>query len=143
MLKLPYDKLLGAADANDRKRIATRIDKTFAAAQAVLERFAYFALKGTERTLHSSALLVPLDAPGPVVLDATANEDFIYKLMEDRAVIIPTPAGVRDYSNVTLHVAWTSGGTGKSVMVERAKTRFPRLIEDLMQRLGPERKVFF
>jgi len=28
MLKLPYDKFIGAADANDRKRIATRIDKT-------------------------------------------------------------------------------------------------------------------
>jgi hypothetical protein len=28
-------------------------------------------------------------------------------------------------------------------MVERAKTRFPRLIEELTRRLGPERSVFF
>src|SRR5262249_46222753 len=74
---------------------------------------------------------------------ATAREDFIYKLMEDRAVIIPTPSGVRDYSSVALHVARTRAGLGKGVMVERAKTRFPRLIDDLTRRLAPERKMFF
>ena len=76
------------------------------------------------------------------MLDATAREDFIYKLMEDRAVTIPTPPGVRDYGSVTLHVARTSSGIGKGTMVERAKTRFSRLIDDLTQRLGPERKMF-
>lgn len=143
MLKLPYDRYMGKDDANDRKRMAARIDKTLAAAEAVLDQHAYFALKGAEPTLNSSALLVPLDAPGPVVLDATAREDFIYKLMEDRALIIPTPAGVRDYGTVTLHVAWTGTGTGKDAMRTRAKTRFPRLIEDLTQRVGSERKLFF
>jgi hypothetical protein len=142
MLRLPYDKYLGKADESDRRRIATRIDKTLAAAEAVLDNWAYFALKGQQPTLNSSALVVPLDAPGPVVLDATAREDFIYKLMEDRAQIIPTPAGVRDYSSVTLHVARTLG-IGKGTMVERAKTRFPRLIEDLTKRLTPDRSVFF
>ena len=48
-----------------------------------------------------------------MVLDATAREDFIYELMEDRAVIIPTPPGVRDYSSVTLHVARTSRGSAR------------------------------
>jgi hypothetical protein len=143
MLKLPYDRYVGKADEADRKRIATQTDKTLAAAEAVLDQYAYFALKGSQPTLNSSALLVPLDAPGPVVLDATAREDFIYKLMEDRADIIPTPPGVRDYSRVTLHVAWTKSGVGKGAMVEHAKKRFPRLIEDLSQRLSAERSVFF
>ncbi|WP_420966831.1 hypothetical protein [Bradyrhizobium sp. B120] len=143
MLGLPYDNYIGKNDATERNRIAGQIDKTLAAAEAVLDQYAYFALKGKEPTLNSSALVVPLDAPGPVVLDATAREDFIYKLMEDRAVTIPTPSGVRDYSSVTLRVAWTRSGIGKGTMVERAKTRFPRLIQDLTQRLGPERKVFF
>jgi hypothetical protein len=143
MLKLPYDHYMGKADESDRKRIATQIDKTLAAAEAVLDHHAYFALRGTQPTLNTSALLVPLDAPGPVVLDATARVDFIYKLMEDRAVIIPTPSGVRDYSSVTMHVSRTRTGLGKGAMLERAKTRFPRLIHDLTQRLTPERKVFF
>ncbi|WP_245284415.1 hypothetical protein [Bradyrhizobium sp. WSM2254] len=142
MFKLPYDRVIGKADENDRRSIATRIDKTMAAAEAVLDRWAYFTLKGKLPTLNSSALLVPLDAPGPVVLDATAREDFIYELMEDRAVIIPTPPGVRDYSSVTLHVARITG-VGKGAMVERAKTRIPRLIDDLTERLTPDRSVFF
>ncbi len=74
MLKLPYDTFIGKADASERKRIATQIDKTLAAATAVLDQYAYFALKGKEPTLNSSALLVPLDAPGPVVLDAVARQ---------------------------------------------------------------------
>jgi hypothetical protein len=143
MLKLPYDQYVGKADEHERRRIATLIDRTLGAAEAVLDQYAYFALRGAQPTLNSSALLVPLDAPGPVVLDATAREDIIYKLMEDRADIIPTPPGVRDYSCVTLHVAWTRSGTGKTTMVERAKKRFPRLIEDLTERLAPERSVFF
>jgi hypothetical protein len=143
MLRVPYDQYVGKADENERKRIASIVDKTMAAAEAVPDQHAYFALKGTQATLNSSTLLVPLDAPGPVVLDATAREDFIYKLMEDRAAIIPTPPGLRNYSRVTLHVAWTRSGTGKSAMVEKAKTRFPRLIEDLTQRLTPERSAFF
>ncbi|WP_249148648.1 hypothetical protein, partial [Bradyrhizobium jicamae] len=143
MLKLPYDHYLGKIDVKERNRIATQTDKTLGAAAAVLDQYAYFALRGTEPTLNSSALLVPLDAPGPVVLDATAREDFIYKLMEDRADIIPTPPGVRNYASVTLHVARTSSGTGKAAMVENAKTRFPRLIEDLTQRLTPDRSVLF
>ena len=56
---------------------------------------------------------------------------------------IPTPSGVCDYSSVTLNVAWTRSGMGKGAMVEHAKTRFPRLIEDLTQRLDPGREVFF
>jgi hypothetical protein len=143
MLKLPYDDYVEKADESERKRIALLVDKTLAAAEAVLCQHAYFALRGRQPTLNSSAMLIPLDAPGPVVLDATAREDFIYKLMEDRAQIIQTPSGVRDYSSVTLRVAWTRSGTGKSAMVEKAKTRFPRLIEDLTQRLTPERSVFF
>jgi hypothetical protein len=133
MLRLPYDQYVGKADDNDRKRIASQVDKTLVAAEAVLDQHAYFALKGAQPTLNTSALLVPLDAPGPVVLDATAREDFLYKLMEARAYIIPTPSGVRDYSSVKLHVAHTSGGIGKNAMIAKAKTRFPRLIDDLSQ----------
>lgn len=143
MRSLPYDHYVGKSDTEDRKRIAMQTDKTLAAAEAVLDQYAYFALRGKEPTLNSSKLLVPFDAPGPVVLDATAREDFIYKLMEDRADIIPTPPGVRDYSSVTLHVARTRSGTGKTAMVENAKTRFPRLIEYLTQQLAPDRSLFF
>lgn len=143
MAKVRYDKLIGVDDDDQCKRIARRTDRTLAAAEAVLDQYAYLAQKGKEHTLNSSALAVPFDVPGPVVLDATARADFLYRLLEDRAEIITTPPDVRDYSNVTLHVAWTKDGIGKGKMVERATSRFPRLIEDLEKRLVPSSSVFF
>lgn len=139
----PFDKLMGKDDEKERQRLALRYDKLLADAEALLDQHAFMALQGTEHSLNSSALAVPLDVPGPVVLDATARVDLMYQLMEDRADIIPTPPGVRDYSNVTLHVAWTKDGIGKSKMIEHATARFARLEADLRQRLSPDRKVFF
>jgi hypothetical protein len=126
MRKLPYDKLIGKADEAERQRLAKRYDQTLAAAEALLDQYAFMTLKGTEHSLNSSALAVPLELPGPVVLDATAGVDLMYDLMEDRADIIPTPRGVRDYSNVTLHVARTER-IGKTAMEELAVPRFAAL----------------
>jgi hypothetical protein len=143
MRTLRYDKMIGKDDEEERQRIARRVDKTFSAVGALLDQHAYMTRTGTQHSLNSSALAVPFGVPGPVVLDATAGVDLLYKLMEDRAIIIPAPPGVRDYGNVTLHVAWTKGGIGKAKMVEHAMVRFPRLIADLKQRLPRDRKVFF
>lgn len=142
MRKLPYDKLIGKSDEEERQRIARRYDKTLAAAEALLDQYAFMTLKGAEHSLHSSSLAVPLELPGPVVLDATAGVDLLYELMEDRADIIPTPRGVRDYSNVTLHVARTER-IGKTAMEELAVPRFAALQADLSQRLSEDRKVLF
>src|SRR5206468_1963695 len=138
-----YDKLIGKDDDTECRRIAQRIDRTLAGAEAVLDQFAYLAQKGAEYTLNSAALAVPFDVPGPVVLDATARADFLYTLLEDRANIIPTPPDVRDYGNVRLHVGSTKDGIGKSKIVEHAKPRFSQLMADLVTRVSPERRVFF
>jgi hypothetical protein len=142
MRRLPYDKLIGKDDAQERQRLANRFDKTLAAAEALLDQYAFMALKGAEHTLNSSALAVPLELPGPVVLDATAGVDLMYELMEDRADIIPTPRGVRDYSNVTLHVARTER-IGKTAMEELAGPRFAALQSDLSGRLSTDKSVLF
>jgi hypothetical protein len=143
MRTLRYDKIIGKDDETERQRMAQRVDKTLAHAEVLLDQHAFMAQKGNQHSLNSSALAVPFDVPGPVVLDATAGVDLLYKLMEDRAVIIPTPPGVRDYGNVTLQVAWTKDGIGKTKMVEQATARFSRLEADLKERLPYDRKVFF
>jgi hypothetical protein len=66
----------------------------------------------------------------------------MYQLMEDKADIIPTPPGVRDYSNVTLHVARTAS-IGKTKMEDLAATRFPRLQANLAERLSADSRVLF
>jgi hypothetical protein len=100
------------------------------------------ALTGNQHSLNSASLAVPLELPGPVVLDATAGVDLMYQLMEDRADIAPTPPGVRDYSNVTLHVARTSS-IGKTKMEESGDKRFPQLQANLAEQLSAERRVLF
>ena len=142
MRRLPYDKLIGKDDEKERQRLANRFDKTLASAEILLDQYAFITRQGAEHSLNSSVLTVPMELPGPVVLDATAGVDLMYDLMEDRADIIPTPRGVRDYSNVTLHVARTER-IGKAAMEELAGPRFAALQADLSQRLPPERKVLF
>ena len=76
----------------ERQRLAMRYDKV---RWGWLKRFwtniAFMALSGNQHSMNSAALAVPLELPGPVVLDATAGVDLMYQLMEDRADIIPTP----------------------------------------------------
>jgi hypothetical protein len=137
-----FDKL-GALmdDTAMRLRIGRKVDRTLEQAQALFDQWGYCAKSGDEHAMHSSTLAVPLDAPGPVVLDATARADFLWDLFEDKALRILTPSHVRDYSNVTLHVARCSG-VGKRNMKEQFRARLPRLVSDLETRLGPERSVF-
>ncbi|MGC0325013.1 hypothetical protein ABIG06_005642 [Bradyrhizobium sp. USDA 326] len=137
-----FDKL-GALteDSNIRLRIGRKVDETLKHAQSLYDQWSYYAKSGDEHAMHSSSLAVPWDAPGPVVLDATARADFLWDLFEDRALRVLTPSHVRDYNNVTLHVARASG-VGKRTMKENFSTRFPRLIADLEGRLSPDRSVF-
>lgn len=139
---IAFDKL-GAMmeDTNTRLRIGRKVDETLEHAQALFDNWAYYAKSGDEHAMHSSALAVPWDAPGPVVLDATARADFLWDLFEDRALRVLTPSHVRDYSNVTLHVARASG-VGKRSMKENFSARFPRLLADLEGRLSPDRSIF-
>ncbi|MCP3405425.1 hypothetical protein [Bradyrhizobium sp. CCGB01] len=142
MLRLPYDKQIGKEDERERPRLAQRLDKVLGAAEALLDQHAFMTLSGNQHSMNSAALAVPLELPGPVVLDATASVDLMYQLMEDRADIIPTRPGVRDYSNVTLHVARTAS-IGKTKMEELASTQFPQLQANLAERLSVDRSVPF
>jgi hypothetical protein len=142
MKALPYDTLvLNENNDSSRDRIARKVDGTLRDAQAVMERWAYYALKGKEHSVNSSAFLLPWDVPGPVVLDATANANFLWDLFGSKARIVLTPPKVRDYSNVVLHVA-RAAGVGKGSMTRNAATRFPRLLAALERDLGPDRSVF-
>lgn len=95
-----------------------------------MDQYAFMVLKGAEYSLNSSTLAVPLELPGPVVLDATAGVDL--EPTEDRAAITPTPRGVRDYSNLTLMAR--TGRIGKTAMEELAAYRFAALQANLFGR---------
>jgi hypothetical protein len=141
MAPLRYDLMTLRKDSScDRQRIAGIVDATLKSCEAIMARWAYYYRKGKEDTFNSSQLLIPQDIPGPVVLDATASQNFLWKLLGSRAEIAQVPSGTRTYANVRLHVAWGSG-LGKTKMMERGKIRLPRLLANLEETLSPDRKV--
>lgn len=141
MASIRYDlKGLRKDSPHDRRRIAANVDRTLKDCEAIMARWAYYYRKGNDDTFNSSQLLIPQGLPGPVILDATASQNFLWKLLGSRAEIADVPSGTRTYANVTIHVARASG-LGKTKMTERGKVRLPRLLADLEQRLSSDRKV--
>lgn len=110
--------------------------------QIMLEGFAYYHRNGAQHSLNSSRYLIPREMPGVLLLDATARCNVTYELLAGGVTVAPVPDGVRDYGNVTLHVARTASGLGKTKMEETKQTRLPRLIDNLAEELGSGRKVF-
>jgi len=132
--------ILNTESLKDRARVADKIDRTLEAAQATLEQWHFYSRKGKLHTLNTSSLVVPDDIKGAVVLDATASQNLLYRLFEDRVDIKPV-VEARSYRNVTLHVA-RAAGVGKSTMKKLASSRVRNLIDDLSQRLPAKSKVF-
>ncbi len=142
MSGLRYDlAALHKEDPLERQRISAIVDKTLSGVEAVLSMWAYYAKAGTDHTFNVSRLLIPKDLPAPVVLDATANQNFLWELLGDRVDIKPIPPNTRNYGNVTLHMARASR-TGKGSMIEDGQTRMPRLLAELESTLGNDRRVF-
>lgn len=137
-----YDKsVLGKESNPDRHRLRDKVDETLRSVEAVMANWGYYARVGDENTLNFANLVVPDDLPGAVVMDATATQNFLWRLFEKKAQVYPAPVNARSYQNVTLHVA-RSKGVGKGAMLDNYKDRIPRLIEDLEGRLSGDRKVF-
>lgn len=142
MSALPYDRIVyDRSSTKDRTRLAERVAETITAVQSCLEQFAYYAKSGHWHSINTAALAVPLNAPGPVVLDATAKANFLWDLFEEKHQRLAVPAHARDYSNVTLHVA-RGTGLGKNAMTERLRERLPRIKKGLEESIGTERSVF-
>jgi hypothetical protein len=141
MAGIRYEQLTAGKDSSaDRRLVADKVDKTLKDCEAIMARWSYYFRKGQDDTFNSSQLLVPPGLPGPVVLDATASQNFTWRLMGDRAEVADIPPGTRAYNNVKIHVARGSG-VGKTRMSEKGKVRLPRLLANLKERLSSDRKV--
>jgi hypothetical protein len=118
------------------------VDEMLQDVEAMFASFAYYFKSGIQHSINSATYLLPPGLPGAVILDATANNDLLYQLLEGRVYVAAIPPNVRDYSNVTLHVARTSSGLGKSVCDDTKQLRLPRLAKQLAEEVGPDRSVF-
>jgi hypothetical protein len=142
MSDLPYDRIVYARNsAKDRIKLADRVAETINAVRSCLDQFAYYAKAGEWHSINSAVLAVPLNTPGPVILDATARANFLWDLFEERHEKPIVPGHARDYSSVRLHIARASG-LGKNAMIERINERLPRVQRALEAAVSPERSVF-
>lgn len=142
MRGLPYDHVVYAKSSSKRREeVAERVVRTITAIQSCLEQFAYYSKEGVWHSINSAALAIPRDAPGPVVLDATARANFLWDLFGEQCERPSVPVNARDYSSVRLHVARASG-LGKNAMVDHIKHRLPRIRRAVEAAVGSERSVF-
>ena len=141
MSRLRYDHLIkGSNDASLKMSVASRVDRALKAYEAFNLGAAYRSGKAGVFAVHASRLLLPEELHGPVILDATAEQEPIWGLLGHRVQIADKVDGVRNYRNVRLHVA-RADAVGKSSMAEHAETRLPRLLDNLREGLQ-ERRVF-
>lgn len=131
-----FDPDLFAEDA------AHNVSTVLEAVQVMLEEFAYYHRSGAQHTLNSARYIIPKGMPGVLVLDATARSNVTYELLGGGVMIADVPRGIRNYENVTLHVARTTSGMGKTKMEKTKHARLPRLAAELRKQLPGGRQVF-
>jgi hypothetical protein len=131
-----FDPTLYSEDA------AQTIDDILQDLEAMFDGYAYYYRQGAQHSLNSSRYLLPEGMPGVVILDATAHCNLLYALLESTVYLVPVPTRIRDYGNVTLHVARTSAGLGKTKMKDAKHIRLPRLAKELAEQIAPGRAVF-
>ena len=134
------DALLGYEDKTARRALAERVDRTLATMEAMRASGGYRSGTAGKFTIHTSKLLMPQDLAGPVILDATAEQDPVWGLLVRRVNVSRRVRSVRSYRNVTLHVARASD-VGKDKMYKKADTRLSRLFANLNDSLAG-RRVF-
>jgi hypothetical protein len=132
-----FDPTLYSEDA------AQTVDDILEDLEAMFDSHAYYYRQGAQHSLNCSRYLLYDGMPGVVILDATAHCNLLHALLESTAyVVVPVPSRIRDYGNVTLHVARTSAGLGKTTMNDTKHLRLPRLAKELAEQIAPGRSVF-
>ena len=141
MARIRYDRLIkGGDDASLRMSVASRVDRTLKAYEAFNLGAAYRTELAGTATIHASRLLLPDNLKGPVILDATAEQEPLWELLGERVRIAKKVEGARNYRNVRLHVARASA-VGKSGMTQHADERLTRMLDNLSDTLEG-RRVF-
>lgn len=132
--------IIKSEDGRLRRAIGERVDRTIEAAQATIEQWHYYSKKGTQHTLNTATLVIPDNDIGAVVLDATASQNLLYQLFQQKVLIKPV-VHARNYAHVHLHVARCSA-VGKTGMKKAAGPRIEALLSDLRDRIPTSANVF-
>jgi len=132
----------GSYRDDDKLRIKQQFAKNFEALNVLVRQWHYYAKSNKAASLHTSSFLIPDDSVSPVCLDATASNNFLWRLLgEDRAQPWPTPTGVRNYQNVAAHCAVVKDGLGKTAMRGKGPHRVRKIISEMNQKVKPDQSL--
>jgi len=132
--KIKMDRLIKKHDAGENARLVRNCLDTVTGINSLLKTFIFFSRNQSTPTFNAARYIVPPDARGGVILDATATCNVVYDLFKGVSVIQP-PAGTRNYQNVTLHVSY-GHKVGKSDMTDYKKAL--QISQDLVAHLDAQ-----
>lgn len=139
--KVRFDLQNGKSDTYECGRMLQIHDNRIKQIDTIFRSWSYYAkLPNSGHTLNTARLLVPDNSKGAVVLDATAIHDVIYELFDKVELIVP-PVGVRNYSNVNLHISY-GHKQGKVYMRNNAKELCDTLVNELSTVIPSNSNVF-
>lgn len=124
-----FNKATGTRNALADDSLWKQSEQTLLAIEAIFKSWVYYAKDWNVHTLNTSKLLLPEDARGAVIMDATASCNVIYDLFKEAEVIQPPPKA-RTYSEVTLHVS-KGHRVGKDYMEEHQEELCEKLMSEL------------
>jgi hypothetical protein len=136
-----FDLQQNRSDPDENLKLFQQHDDRIADLQRILDGHMYYArVPNGGHTLNTSVLIVPPGVKGAVVLDATASSNVVYELFH-LAKVLPIPAGIRSYRNVTLYVN-RGQNLGKLSMRKNPDDVLRPVMDDLNAHLVGK-KVFF
>jgi hypothetical protein len=134
-------RLLRENDLGRNRRLIQQYDTILRDINSTMANWSWYARKLKDHTVNTARLIVPEDISGAVILDATASANLVYQLFGDKVDVIPVPSTARTYANVNLHVSM-GHAVGKTSMLKNIKEEAPKLMANLQDKLGKDRKVF-
>jgi hypothetical protein len=124
-----FGKAIGTRNTVLDDLLWRKSEKTLLAIEAIFKSWVYYAKDWNVHTLNTSKLLLPEDARGAVIMDATASCNVIYDLFKEAEVIQPPPKA-RTYREVTLHVS-KGHRVGKDYMEDHQEELCEKLMSEL------------
>ena len=131
--------VVGVQDDGNRLR-ALSLD-VLASLEMMIDANKWARGEGQDRTIHAARLMLPETKRPTVILDATAAVDPRYGLAADWVWVIPAPRGVRNYSNVKLHVS-RGNSVGKEFLTNNGAKEWGRVYRELVKSLDGTQRVF-
>lgn len=112
----------GHSNAEFNKTVADKVVDILTAIETSVMNYYWYSLENQKDTLHTSRLVLPECVRGAVVLDATADQQLVWRLWEERAEMVAMPTSPRRYGNATLHVT-REDGLGKRALAGDKRQR--------------------